>query len=184
MRLFLALPFPDSVRARLENVRGDIMRLHGADLKEAGEPHITLKFLGHVSDDRKDVLVRFLENFPKPGEEFPGRLEKIGWFKKGKLPTAIWIGVNVTVELFDFQRRLEDSFIQIEPGFGFPSEHRFAPHATLARVKTVRDPSFIANLSALSIPPMSFSFDRFSLFQSHLSHGGARYETLREFPLL
>lgn len=183
MRLFLALPFPALVRIHLDGVRADVMRLAGADLKEAGEPHITLKFFGEVSEDRKDVLVRFLRDFPKPGEVFSGRLEKIGWFRKGRVPTAIWVGVNVTVELFDFQRRLEDALHEIESGFGFLAEHRFVPHATLARVKSVKDPAFVDNLSALFVSPMSFSFDRFVLMQSRLSHGGALYEVLEEFPL-
>jgi 2'-5' RNA ligase len=107
-----------------------------------------------------------------------------GAFPQTGPPRAVWIGVRRGLQPLramheEFSRRLEP--------FGFEPESRsFTAHLTLARIKDAPSAARRAVRAALeqvTIPPTVFRVNRATVFESHVSPKGARYEPVGFSPL-
>jgi len=94
---------------------------------------------------------------------------------------ALWAGVEPRAPLAALAAKVE----RICAGVGLPPERRaFHPHVTLARWG--RGPGntfepFLATHAALR--SAEFSIDSVTLYESHLSQGGAAYTAIARYPL-
>ena len=161
----------------------DFNNIEGVKTVKSNQLHLTLKFLGEVSEKQlTDIKAEILQiKFPP----FNIKLEKIGFFPNLKRIRVIWIGIsNGREELKQFAHIIEESLIKI----GFPEEKRsYSPHLTLARVKYLKEEGKktlihkIKEKSGLDIGTQHI--DRFILKKSVLTPKGAIYEDLLELPL-
>jgi len=110
-------------------------RLRTLDVKftfvEPGKMHITLKFLGEISDSMIEEVRRSIGDLSFP--PFNLRFRGLGVFPDPNRPRVIWIGVSEGGdELSKLAGKLDDALRRL----GFPREARgFKPHLTIARVK-------------------------------------------------
>jgi 2'-5' RNA ligase len=166
-----------ALRARLDD--------RAVEARWIDEPnlHITLWFLGEVGDDRVSAVQRALEP-PAPVRPFTLELHGVGAFPPSGAPRVFWLGVGQgrsgLTALYDVVRA------RLEP-LGFEAGTRpYAPHLTLARVREGRRRSggrqWRAALDAPT-PAIRSRVDHVTLFRSHLSPKGARYEPLLRVPL-
>ena len=129
MRAFIAVEVP-----AFTGIADCIGELKGLDARiktvEAGNLHLTLKFLGEISEERAERLAAALESIDVP--QFSFELESAGAFPNLKNPKVIWAGVNDDGSLSSLQKQVED----ICASLGFEREKReFSPHLTVGRVK-------------------------------------------------
>ena len=134
IRAFIAIDLPPDVQDCLEQVSALLKEQLGEKLvRWVSIPniHLTLKFLGDVSENNLDVLKEILNSeasLHKPMEISIGHL---GAFPKPRHPRVVWIGVEAPPELTALQRGIEARTTKV----GYPKDKRaFFPHLTLGRV--------------------------------------------------
>src|ERR1051326_4485959 len=93
MRIFIALDIPAEVRARLteymERARPLSPQARWARVEGL---HVTLKFVGHVSDERVEQIKTALASIK--AAPFAVRFEGVGFFPNPKAARVFWAGVE------------------------------------------------------------------------------------------
>lgn len=177
MRLFVGLALPFDLRQRF---RGLCSGLPGARWVDEENMHLTLRFVGQVDASEAEDLDLALASVRVPG--FPIRFVEIGSFASRSKARAVWVGAEPGPDLLCLRDTIESAVVRA----GFEPEHRkFRPHVTLGRLKkgsVVATGKYLEAKGAFAAA--SFPVTAFTLFRSHLSHKGARYEALAEYPLL
>jgi 2'-5' RNA ligase len=149
-------------------------------LVEIENIHFTLRFLGDTSLTRIDEIKSRLDQIQI--EPFEIDVHGVGAFPNSRRPRVIWIGVNQNAD------RIRDLKIEIDSRLkelGYkPEKKRFTPHATIARVRYIKDAErLVKNIDELvdsTIGPMTVS--RFNMKKSTLTPSGPIYETLWHVP--
>jgi RNA 2',3'-cyclic 3'-phosphodiesterase len=149
-------------------------------LVEIENIHFTLKFLGDTPlskiDEIKDCLNQIQIN------PFEIEVHGVGAFPNSRKPRVIWIGVDQNAEHICELKIEIDSHLK-ELGYKLEKK-RFTPHATIARVRYVKDAAKLAkNIDELvdsSIGSMTVS--GFYMKKSTLTPSGPIYETLWQVP--
>lgn len=176
MRLFIALPIPDTVKQQLAELYQPI---EGVRWQKQSQIHLTLKFLGDTQEEHASELQRKLDKIEHPA--FHMDLEGLGYFPKGKQPKVLWAGITPNDLLVDLRNTIEN----VSTSLGFEAESRpFKPHITLARVKgeSKREiMSFINQHKRFRIPEIPVS--EFVLYESSLHPDGAVHSRVNAYQL-
>lgn len=183
MRLFFAIDLDEPARAAAERVsRSLAVRAAGLGTSirwvRPAKLHLTLAFLGDVSQQQSAALTT-LGDAPFPHRPFGFSLSEAGVFPPSGAPRVIWMGPGrggeqAAVVAQVLRRRLEDS------GCG-PGPAGFEPHVTLGRVRRLRAAAgrrLRALLAETALPPISWTVNRISLYESRLESGGSTYRRL------
>jgi 2'-5' RNA ligase len=184
IRAFLAIEMPETLRAGLALVQGELKRSH-ADVRwvAAGNIHLTLKFFSNVPDEEIDTLALAAREVAQAEEPFQLKATIAGAFPSPRAPRVVWLGLGGdVVPLNRLYYQLEKAFAKL----GYPAEGRaFHPHLTLGRVKSPDNREKLARMlekmSAVDWPP--FEVKELILFQSVLSPKGSIYTPLKVVPL-
>lgn len=184
MRLFVALDIPQDVRARIsafaERVRPLCPQARWARVEGL---HVTLKFIGEISDERVPQITKALSAIK--GAPFDVTFENVGFFPSAKSPRVFWIGVHAGDALSQLAFSVSESLAAI----GIPREDKnYSPHLTLARTGSSRDLDH--NLKALTSLVTSevetfgtMTADEFFLYRSQLGRGGSTYTKMERIAL-
>lgn len=176
MRLFVGLSLPAEIRTRLG---GMCNGLEGARWVQTDNLHMTLRFIGEADGGEAQDIDSALGAVSAPLFEL--ELRGLGHFGKGAKVRAVWADVIAPPELNQLHEKIEAAIVRA----GFEPEHRkFRPHVTLARFKGRGPKSIGAYLEAnntFTAPP--FPVSAFTLFESHMGHGGSHYVALKNYPL-
>jgi 2'-5' RNA ligase len=185
-RLFVALEPPDAVRRRLAAMVAELRRLGG---RQAGEVrwvanenvHLTLQFLGNAPEERLDEVKRAVAEAAAASRPLHLELRGAGGFPNARRPRVIWAGLSGDLE--PIGPLVRDLGARLAP-LGFPPEERpFSPHLTLGRARNGA-PGLAGALAALGdAGGASWRASELTLFRSHLSPAGPRYEALLRAPL-
>ena len=182
MRCFIAIDLPAEIHAELERQQLACRRAcRDARWTRPEGIHLTLKFLGEISDAQVESVKEALAGLAEL-RKFPVEVRRFGFFPEARRPRVFWAGVDAPEALATLAARVE----QAMEGLGFPREHRaFNPHLTLARFKIPRPHP---ELAALVEKLKDLSFGRFEaseffLFESRLSPQGAQYRKVARFPI-
>ena len=150
--------------------------------------HLTLKFLGEISQEKILSIQRILEQLAEKTPAFSLQLSQAGVFPSTNPALVLWIGVAGDLTALQGLQMSIDSFL--DPiGFASTNSHKtFQPHLTVARFnqrpkKMDRHRCADLHLSSWDPPDISFTVDLISLMRSHLQIGGARYQTVAEVSL-
>jgi len=173
MRAFFGIPLDDALRERLVEAQADL-RTAGADVLwvKPESLHLTLKFLGEVSDDFRADL--------GPVKAFDLELAGIGEFS-GRV---VWAGCRGDVESLRSAAALLEAAAERA---GVPRERRpLEPHVTIGRMKSN------CNLHALRGRMSawrdrvfgSWPVRRIVLFRSETSPRGSVYKVVAEYPCI
>ena len=175
-RAFIAIdPPPEVVK--------EIARLHPlvqnkkftGKLTELENLHLTLKFLGEISEETlkktEELLTQIKFN------AFETKLQNAGTFVSHKKPKIVWIKI-AGKEIFQLQKQIDISLSTL-----FPPENRFMSHMTIARVRYVEDKQdFITYINNLTLKPIRFRVTSFKLKSSIPQPLGPHYTVLKEYP--
>jgi 2'-5' RNA ligase len=176
-RLFIAIDFNDEVIkevARIQEVLGS-WKFHGK-MTELENLHLTLKFIGEISDEKVLDIRTALKNVKE--KSFDCKLDHAGVFNVRGKPKIAWIKINGK-GIFDLQKKIDESLVTF-----FKKEERFMSHLTVARVKYVNDKSeFRKYVSNIGVKNISFKIKSFKLFKSDLKPSGPVYSLIEEYNL-
>lgn len=177
-RLFVGLRPPREIRAALTTIMGGIA---GARWQTDEQLHLTLRYIGEV--DRRTAEDVALAMARLHGEPISIALKGVGRFDRQGRTDTIWAGVSPGDALARLHRKIDHALV----GMGLPAEGRaYRPHITLARLPRSLGAeadidAFIAAHAGLSSLP--FAFTHVTLFESHLTREGARYDAIDRWPL-
>jgi 2'-5' RNA ligase len=145
--------------------------------------HLTLKFLGEISEADAARGYSVLEETATRHRVFPLVLESAGTFPPGRRePRVLWVGVVPGPPLLALQEDIEREMAKL----GFEREKRpFHPHLTLGRVKSPLGLELLVQEIRQQQDRRfgEMSVQKFSFFQSTLKPSGAEYTVLKEFRL-
>jgi 2'-5' RNA ligase len=190
MRLFVGIELPDDVKraagAAADRIRSQFETIAPRVALRWVDPanlHVTLWFLGEVADVRgRDVFDALNEPFPMGsfGLGFGG----VGMFPSAGAPRALWLGIRSGAsELAALYAHAGTRLVPL--GFA-PEKRPYSAHLTIARFKSIRrsDVSVVRQVVAgASVSIAETRISAVTLFRSHLSPKGSRYESVLRVPL-
>lgn len=175
MRVFVAVDIPKGVMEDLKEIQ---KYLREAELKPVKDFHLTLKFLGEVSEPRVEEVKEALKQIKF--KSFKAQLTEIGVFPNPNYVRVVWVGVSPE-DFISLQKQVDNSLEKL----GFKKDNRFHPHLTLARVKFVKDKeNFKKIFGNIKIEKREFEVNEFKLIKSTLTREGPIYEDLAVFKLI
>jgi 2'-5' RNA ligase len=181
MRAFIAVELPESIRAALRS-KQTTFRSVCPDARWAQPEgiHLTLKFLGEISDAKVSEVSTSLKNLDR-FESFTVGVRGFGFFPDGRRPKVFWAGVEAPAILGQLAEQVEEAMRRIH----FAREERaFRPHLTLARFKVPQpQPALQALLAQHGDQELgNFEVSEFFLFESKLTPQGAEHRKVERFP--
>ena len=187
MRLFVAVEIDDRARQVAETVQHRLQVALNSTLEARWVPvenmHLTVRFIGHVDDSRAPAIIEALVP-PLAVAPFDVELGGCGAFPPRGGPRVLWIGVMQGLTSLAL---LHDALNRRLLPYGFEPEARpFSAHLTLARVKAAPRGAGRAvqeTVTRVRVPAARFQVRRATVFQSHLSPKGPRYDPVTFIPL-
>jgi RNA 2',3'-cyclic 3'-phosphodiesterase len=188
-RTFIALELNEA----LQRCLGGLIRQVAAELpglnwvKPAGI-HLTLAFLGELSDDKLKQASYAAERAAQISAPFEFRLSHLGIFGSPRQPRVLWVGIEEpSGRLQQLQRvlnwELQQRSLAVET-------RPFSPHLTLARCKVSLQAEeqerlrYILRARRFSPSPALYAARQISVMKSELARTGATYSSLRDYSFL
>lgn len=191
MRLFLAIELDEAARAAVVSLQRRLLGALGPDapalrMVRPEQLHLTLVFLGEVSQDRARVLMDVLEP-PLTGAPYTLVLGRIGMFPPHGAPRVLWLGtIGGTAETTAVRAAIVSRLALAGTGTGVDDrqdahERAYTPHLTLGRWRDGR-PRHRRTLAegdaSATAAVASTRVDAVTLFHSRLGSVGASHSVL------
>jgi len=183
MRLFLAIDFPDELKARIarniEILKGNIPK--GIKWVDKKNLHVTFKFLGDVNERILEDIYASVDRVAGTHASFAISFKNVEMIPNPERPHLIWYDMkdetDAAAKLFhDVDLALYD--------LGFSKEKRpLALHTTIGRVKFVRNIEWDKISSKLMPIQDVVQCNELTLFKSQLTPSGPIYSILKTFNL-
>ncbi len=185
MRAFIAIELPREIKDTLARLQAKL-KTAGADVKwvEPNNIHLTLKFLGEITEEAKDQVCLALEKISGSKKPFDIVISSMGAFPNPGSPRVIWAAVAAgDPEIKTIAREIETCLEEI----GIAKETReFSSHITLGRTRSAKNRQELSKLLEVQAGKKfeyRFPAAKITLFKSTLTPRGPIYETIKEFPL-
>ncbi|MFW9767903.1 MAG: RNA 2',3'-cyclic phosphodiesterase [Candidatus Thorarchaeota archaeon] len=178
VRAFLSIDIDDSLLlSKIEQIQQRLdQQAAKMKLVEINNIHFTLHFFGDTRQERINEIRNQLGKITV--DPFEIGIEGVGAFPNIRRPRVVWIGVQKNWEQVRNLKLQIDSLLE-DIGYQ-PEKRKYTPHATIARVRYVKDSSKVVdNLEELvdeSIGLMKIS--EFTMKKSILTPKGPIYDTL------
>lgn len=188
IRAFIAVSLAEEVARGLARTLEDLKKRAPAGAVRwtpPGNIHLTLKFLGDVSEANIPAITRGLQTEVARHPALTITAADLGAFPSMRRPRVIWIGLHAPPQLEALQRGLE---VEMER-LGYPRDERpFTPHLTLGRVRKETGPAELSDLSGVlervKVGVLGITrVESVHLYRSVLSPGGSVYTRLFTAPL-
>ena len=187
-RTFIALELDEPLQRYLGRIiRRMAQELPSLSWVDLAEIHLTLAFLGELSDEQLSAAISAAELAARKVSSFDIRLSLPDIFGTQRQPRVIWMGVDEpSGKLLQLQQQLNLELAQR----GFEVDKRpFSPHLTLSRIKAPLNAEEQQRLQRIltvkdrqpSSPIIHVS--QISVMKSELSRMGAKYTCLRNVDL-
>ena len=188
-RAFIALEMNDTLQRHLAGViRQVALVLPGIRWVNPSSIHLTLVFLGGLTDEQVAEAIQATEMVAQQARSFSYRLSRLGTFGLPRYPRVIWMSVeDPSGSLVSIHRMLNQQLLQR----GFEVDTRpFSPHLTLARLKSPLSSQEQQQLQLLLagkphslVPADSYAAHHLDVMKSELLQTGARYTCLQSCPV-
>lgn len=169
MRTFIAVELPELFKNETASVARQLSAVINARYLPRKNYHITLAFLGELSEPMVRSAMEALDATASTVQPFTLAPDGIGKF--GKVGNAtLWMGIAKAPELMDLANNLREELRQ--RGISV-DEKAFLPHITLARHAVIPN----TELPQLLFPQDAVA-QKVTLFKSTLAKSGATYKPL------
>jgi 2'-5' RNA ligase len=179
MRLFIALDIPEEIRAKIDAFmeRGQVLAPQARWARVEGL-HVTLKFIGHVKDERVPEIKTALAKVK--AAPFTVKFEGVGFFPNPRAARVFWIGVDGGDALPGLASAID---ARLEKTGLARDDKPYRPHLTLARTsaRPLRELQSLAGDAAPQFGTMTAR--EFYLYESKPQRGGSKYTKLERFGL-
>jgi 2'-5' RNA ligase len=184
MRAFIAVDLEEEIKGNIsrfiEKFDTDLRNVKW--IKYQGM-HITLKFLGEVSEAKIRKMGEIVGRITSEFQPFSLKIKGTGTFPHAKRnPRILWLGVESDQTLLFLQEKIETGLEKL----GILKEKRkYHPHLTLGRVRTnFKLQSILDELERHREDIFGeMTVKKILLFQSILKPSGAEYKIISEFEL-
>ncbi|MBZ5551294.1 MAG: RNA 2',3'-cyclic phosphodiesterase [Acidobacteriia bacterium] len=184
MRAFIAVDLTREIQTRIEAAQDALGRFsHAVRWVRPETIHLTLKFLGEISNDQQRRVVETFSTRKSGVAPFQISVGRLGFFPNARAPRVVWMGIEEGKGELQSLARFVDEALRAA---GFPPEPRpFSPHATVGRIKFLPEvASFIEATSAFSDYQCgTATVGHFYLYESKLDRGGSIYTKRATFAL-
>jgi 2'-5' RNA ligase len=171
MRLFVAVPVPEEIRAGASGLAREIAQ-EGVVPVRPGNMHLTLKFIGETDERDVDAIKEKLRKVRF--RRFSCTMKGVGVFPNEDYVRVVWAGCESNGAL----EALAEGVMGALSGHG--ADERFTAHLTIARVKRKAAlGEFIQNHKNDEFG--SFEVVEFRLISSVLGPAGPRYTVIGAF---
>jgi len=183
-RIFIAVNLPEAVRKKLSQYQNKWPELPVRWTKPYNL-HITLEFLGYLSDEDLPELLETIKEMALRHRPFSINLKKICYGPPKKMPPRmIWVQGEKSDQLGRLKQDLEKCLANSAIRFS-PEKRPYSPHITLGRIRTLEwrriepeeRPALEEEIS------LSFEVNSIEVMESRLRRGGAEYTILKSFDL-
>ncbi|MCD5401288.1 RNA 2',3'-cyclic phosphodiesterase [candidate division NPL-UPA2 bacterium] len=179
IRTFIAIELSPDIQSKLAALQ-EALKKSGADVKwvEPENIHLTLKFLGHISEPQLKDVFKAADESIKETAPFSLLFSGLGAFPELDSPRVVWVGVREGQEILS---RINQSLENILKRNGFPAEEReYHPHLTVGRVKSSQNKAqLIGSLkSEKDCYIGSMEAKKITVMQSILKLKGPKYKPL------
>lgn len=187
-RVFVAVAFDAPARRAVKKIYKDLERKHWP-VKWTPEKnlHVTLAFLGNLSDDEVEKVKKVAEMAAREVDPFEVGFKGWGGFPDLVLPHTIWLGLNGDLKNLAYMyKRLREQL----SGNGYRLGGKpFVPHVTLGRVKRgsrrkvrLEMGRQLSKMRRLDVV-QKLHVKRVEVFESKLSPKGSKYVVIEGFGL-
>ena len=183
IRAFIAVELPAGLKSELAGLEVQLKKNSPPVVKwvDPNKIHITLKFLGEISEDSTAELMLAIEESTQGIQPFQLEVHEVGAFPNLEWVQILWVEVKGELQkITQLQKSIESNTEQL----GFPRESRaFSPHLTLGRVRDETRPNERQRLGKL-LADTSFSalhnvdVNAVNLMKSQLTPTGPIYTCL------
>ncbi|MFI5307601.1 MAG: RNA 2',3'-cyclic phosphodiesterase [Polyangiales bacterium] len=182
-RLFTAIALDEATRQAIElalaSTRREAAKLPTFRFLAAENWHFTLQFLGAVEDETVPAVDAACAAAASRHAAFDLELSGLGAFNSVRKARVLWIGVS---RGGDEMRALYETLLVGTARLGLaPEERDYSPHLTFARLK--RPANVEGLLAQVQLPALRMQVTELTLFRSHLSQRGSRYEVIGRYAL-
>lgn len=182
MRVFIGINPEGEFLNRLETAVAPLRReFPGLKWVPSRNRHLTLRFLGEVSEKVLNALCGHLDAFPPRVAPFFIQIDRLGGFSGKSGLRVVWAGIQTCLPLEKLKHWLDKQL----GNAGLAAEDRpFHAHITLARIRNPLAATTLQHeLRQARLPELTFQVASVNVFQSHLSAHGPRYSILKEVSL-
>jgi len=174
MRAFISIHLPDKAIKKIKKIQKELERQHLfiGKFTKPENLHLTLKFLGEVSEEKIEKVKERLSEIDL--SKFKARLKQGGVFSETHV-RIIWIEIENINEL--------QSLIDAKLDDLFNKEERFMSHLTIARVKKLKNRQKVVDEVKKIQLDEEFDVGKFYLMKSFLKQEGPEYKVIEEFEL-
>jgi 2'-5' RNA ligase len=177
MRIFIGVDLSKEVKDYLFELQKELRELPGKiKWTPKYQLHLTMKFLGEVSEDKLKDIKEKLKNIKL--KKFKVKLSSIGVFPTKDYIRIIWVGLSPEEKILDLYKKIDSELMEFKDSFEFKA------HLTFGRVKFVKDKKrFMEIINKIEIKPLEFEIQQFELVESVLNKDGPQYTVLESYIL-
>jgi RNA 2',3'-cyclic 3'-phosphodiesterase len=176
MRLFIAIDLSEQAKENIEKIKSELKGIKGVKPVSKENIHLTLKFLGEVSDKKAEDIVNALSQVKfRP---FNMSINKMGVFPNEQRIQVLWVNAEPAEPLVEVKKMIDAALPR------FKDDHPFKSHITFVRIKYIAndaDKKKILDILKKSVEKTSFLVNNFRLYKSDLQPMGPVYEVVKEF---
>ncbi len=173
MRIFIAVEIPEKIKTILKDLQKQLND-GNAKVKWVNDFHLTLKFLGEISEVKLERVKERLKGITF--KDFEAEFTNLGVFPSNNYINIVWIGLKPEKKIKSLQLRIDNALRDL-----FTSDNKFKAHITIGRVKIINDKKiFLEKLNNI-IMEEGFTIKNFKLIKSTLKTTGPEYETLEVY---
>ena len=179
MRCFVAVPLTDEIRNKIQCFSDLLGKPKGITKVPAKNLHITLDFLGDISEKEVTRFCRNLDEVASKASPFSVEVCGVGTFSSRGAPKVLWVGLKNPGLLCDLAAKVKAAVDSCD-------QKKFSPHLTVGRVKYCNS-SQESFMKAFLVKEKErfgeMKVDRFFLMKSDLSGKTPVYSVIKEFNL-
>lgn len=182
-RLFIGIQIPKEIQEKLKKIQKELEKkrlpLRFVDVEKI---HVTLNFLGHLSD--KDVVeVRhILDNLLPSFSPFDISLTSFRFFPDENRIRVVALMIESEGYLEKLQKAISDELSRLKSVL--VEKREFKPHITIARARDLGiKTKEIEEIKNIEIETAKWQVDSIELIESVLSRKGAKYTILKKWSL-
>lgn len=183
-RIFVAINLPDDVKNKLTEYQLKWQDLPCRWTKKENI-HITLAFLGYLSDEELFEACKVTKEAVSKYEPFFIKLDKIIYGPPHNTPRMIWAEGEKSEEMGKLQKDLENALAGLSAKLENENSRGYAPHITLGRLKQWE----FRQIEPEERPEvneeinLSFEINSIEVMESELKREGPEYTILESMPL-
>jgi len=182
-RIFVAINLSSDIKKLLVRKQKQWKDLPATWVEEENL-HITLVFLGELTDIELGEACMAVKSAVAQHQPFDIQLEKIDYGPDDKIPPKfIWVSGQKSPELSALKDNVQNALLE---KINFLPEYRgFTPHITLARIHTMewRQIEPEERPEVAESVDLAFTVESIEVMESHLSKSGPQYTIIESFPL-